>query len=73
MGPGIRPPAIAREASQTFRCKSHKILPVEHHAAGKFGFLWQQLQYCTRQHGLAAAGFADNTSAFGNGADLRST
>jgi hypothetical protein len=50
----------AAKFAQAFGVKSHQILPVKHHAAGKSGFPRQQLQDRARQHGLAAAGFADN-------------
>src|SRR5450631_3210413 len=41
--------------------KTHQVLSVKHHATGKLCPFWQQLEDSTRQHGLAAAGFADNT------------
>ncbi len=40
--------------------KLQQVLPVEHHAAGELCLLRQQLQDRPRQHGLAAAGFADH-------------
>ena len=51
-----RPRSLRRRS----RSKARQILPVEHHAAGKLGLLRQQLQDGARQHGLAAAGFADD-------------
>src|SRR5580698_2196134 len=56
--------------AQAFGIKSREILPLEHHAAGKLGLLWQQLQDGARQHGLAAAGLADNAEGAA-GADLQ--
>jgi hypothetical protein len=50
----------AAQLAQAFGIERHQILPVEHHAAGQFGFLRQQLQDGARQHGLAATGFADH-------------
>ena len=51
-----RPRSLRRRS----RREPHQILAVEHHAAGQFRFLRQQLQDRARQHGLAAAGFADD-------------
>ena len=52
-----RPPA---QPTQLLRRELQEILPVEHHAAGELCLLRQQLQDRPRQHGLAAAGFADD-------------
>ena len=52
-----RPPA---QLAQFLTRELQQVLPVEHHAAGKLCLLWQQLQDRPRQHGLAAAGFADD-------------
>ena len=51
----------AAKFAQPFGIKPHQILSVEPHAAGKFCLFRQQLQDGARKHGLAAAGFADNT------------
>ena len=50
----------AAQLAQRLGRKPRQILPVEPHAAGESCLLRQQLQDRTRQHGLAAAGFADN-------------
>ena len=50
----------AAQLAQAFAVEAHEILAVEHHAAGQHGLLRQQLQDRPRQHGLAAAGFADD-------------
>src|SRR3981081_1387554 len=59
----------AAKFSKTFGGKSHEVLTVEHHAARELCLLRQQLQDGPRQHGLAAAGFADNAERAA-GADL---
>ena len=48
------------QLAQFLRRQLQQILPVEHHAAGELCLLRQQLQDRPRQHGLAAAGFADD-------------
>ena len=50
----------AAQLAQFLRRELQQVLPVEHHAAGEFCLLRQQLQDRPRQHGLAAAGFADH-------------
>ena len=50
----------AAQLAQFLRRKLQQILAVEHHAAGEFCLLRQQLQDRPRQHGLAATGFADD-------------
>ena len=50
----------AAQLAQFLRRELQQVLPVEHHAAGELCLLRQQLQDRPRQHGLAAAGFADD-------------
>ncbi|KTT88714.1 hypothetical protein NS44R_15085, partial [Mammaliicoccus sciuri] len=50
----------AAQLAQFLRRQLGQILSAEHHPAGQFRLLGQQLQDGARQHGLAAAGFADN-------------
>ena len=50
----------AAQLAQFLRRQLQQILPIEHHAAGEFCFLRQQLQDRARQHGLAATGLADH-------------
>ena len=50
----------AAQFAQFLRREPHQILAVEHHPAGEFCLLRQQLQDRARQHGLAATGFADD-------------
>src|SRR5882757_5880120 len=58
----------AAQLAQFLRRQLQQILPVEHHAAGQLGLLWQKLQDRPRQHGLAATGLADDTERL-SGAD----
>ena len=48
------------QLAQGVRRKAREILPVEQHAAGELRLLGHELQDRARQHGLAAAGLADN-------------
>ena len=50
----------AAQLAQFLRRKLQQVLPIEHHTAGELCLLRQQLQDGPRQHGLAAAGFADD-------------